>query len=433
MANGFNSGPDRDAMLRRVAIVLSSLPAPLSAQLMGSIDPESKRAISRTITTLSDVDPLERRRALHAFKMSVERQPRSHDVAPANSHANSDLGNRVQPASPDRFDSSSASAAAALANHPIARVVSASEVKSATETSSSPLSFLNDVDEATLVRLLAVEHPQAVALVLASIAPEQAARVLPQLESRVQNDALSRIGRLGEIPDAAATEIAEHFRNRLGQQEQPERHATGRRALDAILAALPSERGDSAHGVASPPVSSTARSPSQPPQHAPAGPTGVAASIAPVSFPTSDVPALDLTHKLRVAEETWPDKNDASEPQPSSHADHSAASDFASPHTGSDRFESTDAIHQHLLNLTPSALCQALGRVDTRDMVLALCGLPNETTEAALATLPRAHARKVRSNMATLGSLHLREIDEAKERVARASTSDQTRNVPLAA
>ncbi len=53
--------------------------------------------------------------------------------------------------------------------------------------------------------------------------------------------------------------------------------------------------------------------------------------------------------------------------------------------------------------------------------MLALCGLPNQVTEAALSILPRAHAKKVRIKMNSLGSLQLREIDEAKEKVAQAS------------
>jgi flagellar motor switch protein FliG len=66
-------------------------------------------------------------------------------------------------------------------------------------------------------------------------------------------------------------------------------------------------------------------------------------------------------------------------------------------------------------------LCRALGKVDTRDAMLSLCGLPNPVAEAALAILPRGHAKKVRASMSGLGSVQLREIDEAKERVARAS------------
>ena len=73
MANGWNSGSDREAMLRRVAIVLSSLPGPVAADLLGEIDADTKKAVRRTMASLTDVDPLEQKRALHAFKISSRR------------------------------------------------------------------------------------------------------------------------------------------------------------------------------------------------------------------------------------------------------------------------------------------------------------------------------------------------------------------------
>ena len=82
---------------------------------------------------------------------------------------------------------------------------------------------------------------------------------------------------------------------------------------------------------------------------------------------------------------------------------------------------STESIHQHLLGLRPVDLCHALGQVDTRDAILTLCGLPTQVANAALAVLPRAQARSVRNKMNSLGSLNLREIDHAKEKVAQAS------------
>ena len=74
MAGVRNSGTDREAALRRVAIVLSSLPSSTTSALLGSIAPESKQALRRTMATLSDVDPLERQRALQAFKGSFVTQ-----------------------------------------------------------------------------------------------------------------------------------------------------------------------------------------------------------------------------------------------------------------------------------------------------------------------------------------------------------------------
>ena len=54
MANGWNSGQEREAMLRRVAIVLSSLPAPVASQLLSAVDPESRRDFWEALFELAD-------------------------------------------------------------------------------------------------------------------------------------------------------------------------------------------------------------------------------------------------------------------------------------------------------------------------------------------------------------------------------------------
>jgi flagellar motor switch protein FliG len=64
--------------------------------------------------------------------------------------------------------------------------------------------------------------------------------------------------------------------------------------------------------------------------------------------------------------------------------------------------------------------------------MLALCGLPNRNSEAALALLPKAVSKQVRSAIHSLGSLNLRDIDQAKEAVARVSIAER-QTVPLAA
>jgi flagellar motor switch protein FliG len=454
MGNGWNSEADREAMLRRVAIVLSSLPAPVASRLLGSVGPESKQAIRRTMTSLTDVDPLERHRALQAFKVSVEQQP----VSAASRGPVADRTARREPAGKPSSQVIAAAAEREI-SPPAASSASAEPWPAvAAAPDPSPLSFLGDAEDEVLVNLLAVEHPQAVALVLASIAPAQAARLLPRLPPSLQTETLSRIGRLGNIPEAAAAEVAEHFRQRMARQPYSSRNSTGRRALDAILAAMPTAAAATAASLDT--LASRRMATVQPPLAAPESsrPATSAAAVStpglppdpPLSAfgdPAAQRAAMDLTQRLRVAEHTWPEVSDANRSNPVSDqrtAPRDAASDprrilpfevaADSPHNvtpataaASTSLDSTDAIHRHLLGLEPAQLCQALGRVDTRDAMLALCGLPNEVSEAALAILPRALAKKVRIKMNTLGSIHLREIDEAKEKVAQASLRTSVR------
>ncbi|MDG2221651.1 MAG: FliG C-terminal domain-containing protein [Rubripirellula sp.] len=426
MANGWNSDSDRDAMLRRVAIVLSSLPAPTANRLLGTMGDESRVAVRQTMTRLSDVDPLERQRAIQAFRVSIQQQPAA-EASPATSD---ETVSRVMPAA--TVDVTSVATDQAKANSPVP---------------DSPLAFLSDVDDDLLCSLLVVEHPQAIALVLASIAPDQAARLLPRLDGGLRNDTLTRLGRLGEIPEAAAAEVAAHFRTRLSDQHRNGK-PTGQRALDAILAAMPR---DASADSKDPSVGSVTQS----------GSDLIAASsnTVPVSSPApsaAEDSAVDLSSKLRQAvglnAEAREENADspALQSKPNAHSesqqdsavelrvaevgsaaaghvdliDHALTDAItASPLPGPDAspFRSTDSIHQHLIALEPMELCRALGKVDTRDAMLSLCGLPNPIAEAALAILPRGHAKKVRASMSDLGSVQLREIDDAKERVARAS------------
>lgn len=373
MAGVANSdATSREAALRRVAIVLSSLPASVAAKLIGTIDQDAKQVIRRTMSTLSDVDPLERHRALVAFKTSVQKTPAS-DIDTFQSSSRPML-------QPERAAS------------PVLKSTPNTDA-----TQSSPLAFLADVDDDSLVELLAGEHAQAVALVLASVAPPQAARLLPRLAPELRSSALSRLGRLGDIPDDAVAEIAEHFRNQVKRQQQSKpigaAPTTGQRALDAILAAMPKAE----------PVAKANETIVENRTHE----TDKNYKSHPSTVPHSQAaPAADAALALRIAPETVA-PTPVSKPK------------LATP--ASTPFLTTDSIHQHLIKLKPSDLCVALGRVDTRTAMLTLCGLPNAKAEAVLAILPKAQSQLVRSQMNSLTSMNLRDIDLAKERVAVAS------------
>ncbi len=442
MVHTRTTGPDRDAALRRIAIVLSSLPAPIASQLLGSVDPDSKRLLRQTMTSLSDVDPLERQRALQAFKGSFQHPPVQAQRQPSPTQRQPSQNQRQpgptqrQPHPSPQGQSSPRSSINVQDEISIglrdqgprpgtSRVVSSSvsDEPYVQDLTSTSLTFLEDVDDETLTGLLCGEHPQAIALVLASIAPAQAARILPCLDADLQRDALSRIGRLGEIPNDVVNEIASHLRARIQQQEKSGKSENGKRALDAILAALPQPlAGQSSESPIPPHMQSVDRPVGQPTQ------SGFASPVQPSQFTSSDLSAVDQTHRLRLATTTWPDDDEPMEAMGDRQLESVSNSpttdaDTAEPATGQQVaiFASTDAIHQHLIGMTPKELCLALGKVSTRQAMLALCGLPNEIAESVLAVLPRSHAKQVRRGINSLQSLQLREIDRAKEAVAAAS------------
>jgi flagellar motor switch protein FliG len=115
------------------------------------------------------------------------------------------------------------------------------------------------------------------------------------------------------------------------------------------------------------------------------------------------------TPRLKIAEGTWPqDEVRLSSAKQEGDFSFDAHSPLAS----------TDSIHEYLVSLSTEELRTALGKADTRQALLTLCGLPNAKAESLLASLPRRQAKQVRDQLAALGTLHLREIDEAKTVVA---------------
>lgn len=410
MTHGPQIGGDRNGMLRRVAIVLSSLPSSVASELLGSMSPNTRQSVRQAMSGLSDIDPLERQRAFHAFKTSMEQQPPPHRE-PVNRPGSSVVrGNTV-------------------------RDSSAVEVTTTSHPASGQLHFLEDVDDEDLLDLLVGEHPQTIAVVLASVSPEKAGAILPRLDARTQTETLRRIGRLDTFPDEAIVDVAELFQQRVSKTMNRKTGSAGRSALNAILSAMPGHSHPNVHPPAVEHSNASVR-PTAGPNTAQTerGQTEsdtFRARPAQHDFPTTDEPQRDLLQSLRVAEHTLPDAQTGTtsrwsattaEPMPA------ASESFGNRNaTSSPNLHSTDAIAKHLENLSPAALCQALGRVNTRVAVLALCGLPNAVSESALAMLPKSEAKKVRSAMSSLHSLNLRDIDDAKEAIARVSivaTSD---------
>ncbi|MGI9443797.1 MAG: FliG C-terminal domain-containing protein [Rubripirellula sp.] len=444
MANGWDSGLEREAMLRRVAIVLSSLPAPVAANLLGEIDADTKVAVRRTMMSLSDVDPLEQKRALHAFKVSVQKPEASPDQFQASSDREAIPKQVTQSQS-----QGNASSRVVRSNSGNAQANIRGDMPADSIASQHPLAFLEQVDEKVLANLLKTERPQIVATVLASINPEHAARILALHGSGLE-DMLGRIGKIETIPSASLAELADHFRNSLGKQGEGQSDTVGRRALDAILAAMPRDQEQQVEQQRAEYQSAEYQRAVADQAHSSTDETNAAYTRQQSGFPSAVTAEENLSSKLRIAEGTLPPQSDrpsrsrgpaTAQNTNASLVSRQAATDaaIAAPTESATavneprRFSSTDSIHEHLLQLSPQHLCETLGKVQARSAMLALCGLPNQVTSAVLALLPKAESRKVREAMNSLGSLQLREIDQAKEAIAYASLDVVDVPIPSAA
>ena len=410
-----HAGPVDQATLRRVAIVLSGLPASVANRLMGNLAGETKHRIREEIRNLSDVDPFERHRAYQAFTGSFRKQQPGYPAGTSRHVSNAgdtfDAGGTRSSETSEsisqvyRMDESQT--LDPVKEYSPAETLTANDDTPRARNLRPEMTFLGDIDDDVLSRVIEGEHPQAIAFVLASIAPAQAARIVTALEPELQSEALNRIARLDEASGDVIADFASHLRRKVERFGASSCLPGGRRAVQAILDAMPSR--ETAEMDARIPGDQPNRSNARQMPHASAERSSV----------------VDEVVTPRIAPETLSEPTakavTANQPGESKPPSRSARPATEPPPTASSTFDSTDAIHEHLVNMKPQALCRALAEVDTRQALLTLCGLPNDVAEKILAALPRSQAKQVRAKLGSLGSLQLREIDEAKELVANVS------------
>jgi flagellar motor switch protein FliG len=440
----------RAASLRRIAIVLRDLPESTAAKLLADLGPQARARVGRELANLVDVDPMERKRALESFAGSLKRQASRYDEV---------RGGRLDGYDSDSFDQATddmnprptgpqtaRNSRVPSAYYPGPSSDGSDRFESPSNAQATPppsaLAFLDQVTDGELMEVLGDEHPQTKAVVLASIDPARAARLLPRLGSAQRNDMLSRIGRLQAIPDEMLVDLASSFRERIERIQAKKNRNPLQRLIDQNEIDFPAGESsaagwDPAQAARHVPQSAAAVSPrlqailsempiSEPSSNpTPAGSSAGGASAWGASAGRSgafnsknsalnsqDEAASEVAERLRriTREESRTDSGRDSSRQ---------ASPVETPNRT--RKLSTDDIHQELVALPARQLCEALGRVETRVAILALCGLPNHTADAAIACLPRAQANQVRQHLMSVGSMEIREIDQAKEVVADAA------------
>ncbi len=384
-----------ESTMRRIAIVLASLPEPVAQRLLGSLHSDSQRSIRAALGSLSDVDPLERRRALDGFANSL-RKGRSagnnHDDAAEIVFSRAAIRSLKDPSQGTN------------SNDNVSGATSGTAPAANTRKPPAPLAFLLDVDDETMVAHLSGEMPQTLAIILASISPAQAARVLPRLDVTVRTEAMRRMANLKELPSELIDDIGNQLRHRLKPTQSTSRF--GRVALDAILAEMPQEIPQRDNS----PVENSQRDNSQRSETLDSPRRNVEANT---SSTVAEGAITTMQPSVKLAEGTWPDNG-----QGESRNVVPPNDDLDERNRAASPLASTDAIHSYLMSLPIDRLRDSLAKVATRTALLTLCGLPNAKAEAVLASLPRRQSKQVRDQLSQLGALELRDIDQAKEAVA---------------
>lgn len=100
--------------------------------------------------------------------------------------------------------------------------------------SDAPLAFLEETDPALVAQVLLREHPQTLAVVVASLSPLAAAKVLEQLPPAISTETLHRMAFLHEMSSDVVADIARELRKQLDQHPAGVRPA----AKNAVLAVI---------------------------------------------------------------------------------------------------------------------------------------------------------------------------------------------------
>lgn len=359
--------PDRQAALRRTAILLSTLDAATSRRLLSQLPPLKRATLKRVMTELSDVDPLERRQAMQHFLQSASQSnvTEPHAAGAKTPPANHLSGNHLSGDGPTANGTAAAAAADA-----------------------SPLSFLGSVPDHVLLGALEGEHPQTIALVLASIQPTQAGRLLPRLAEETRNAAMQRLARLDDLPPDALNSISEHLKQLVADATPSGSSPTGSRTLAAIMEQVPVELQSNLQqvlGWSPAPVTAAA---------------GAFPGVADPATPTAPGPAAEQTQ--------WNDDAPAASP-----GDY----DSASPESFVPEIDVAE-LDESFQRLRPVMLRDALAQLEGRQALLAVCGLPTRVADRVLDTLPRRQAKKIRQQLQRLDSITLEDIDHAKATLA---------------
>jgi len=104
------------------------------------------------------------------------------------------------------------------------------------------LDSLQLMEAKEVTEIIHSEHPQVIAIVLAGLEPGKAAQVIGQLPVRQATDVVTRIARMGEVPESAIAELDEVLQHHFKQSgTQKMTSMGGVRSAASILNQVPKE------------------------------------------------------------------------------------------------------------------------------------------------------------------------------------------------
>ncbi len=249
-------------------------------------------------------------------------------------------------------------------------------------TSAPAFQFLATASPALLADFLRQEHPQTVAVVLAHLDPDQAARVLERLPSELSMESLARMARLHQLSPEVLADLEHEIRLQLLPQIEAEHRPQGLAGASAVLSALNDPLRKRMLGQLAQRDQALVRQ---------LGYLDAGTNHAPTSSqPKNRVPAQAA--KLQAIT--------------------NSASDLVAHHQPRITFA-------QLTELNNAALKQIFAQADPQLLILALTGADERFVQRILNQLPTTDAAALRQRLNHPGALRLRDVDAAQEQLAQ--------------
>jgi flagellar motor switch protein FliG len=294
---------------------------------------------------------------------------------------------------------------------PLPRNGYAEPAAATTNSDSSRFEFLANAPVSALVPHLAREHAQTIAVVLAHLVPDRAARVLASLPGKLQSETIERLSALGEADPESVIVLERELAAWMAKRAENRGSIARRRETVAniLMAAGPETRRSILEELKT--HNRNLAEQLEPPERALVNPE----AMHPRDEKSRSSQASGNRYESRQALETCarirnrdtPRESHVRRPQPA------VASPVPQPRIDFDQ----------IVHLQAHALKALLREVNPNVLVIALAGSRDELIDRICGQMPKRSARLFRRELRRLGPMRLSDVEAAQRVVANTAAN----------
>lgn len=198
---------------QKAAIVVTQMPSQLSDAVMSQLSEAEVSRLSRVVASLPELDPVVVKQVMDEYMGRVE-------TLSSVKQGGFDVARRLLR---DRLG-------VQRADEELERLLHAGDAR--------PFAFLHGIEPERIADLLAGEHPQVLAVVVAQLPSDLGAKVLGALDEGQRGEVALRIGTMGKIPHEAVVAIAASLSGQFMDRDlatESDRTGKGSSMLASIL------------------------------------------------------------------------------------------------------------------------------------------------------------------------------------------------------